>query len=118
MNYKAKQYFARVAIENVFWNDPTYLCDHLFGGDWVKMYEYITGKIIPSASNYFPDPDWTEIAPGWTEYDYKTNRISMSERWEEYDMSYALRWALDEAYYAVRNALESGITLEDLKCFG
>lgn len=115
MNNEAKQYFSRVAIENVFREDPTYLCDHLFGGDWVKMYEYITNNLSDSISSYFPGPAWTEVAPDWTDDDYKKNRISMCTKWDVYRMGYSLKQAFDEGCYVVRNALENGLTMEDLK---
>lgn len=115
MNKKAKQHFALMAIGNVFGDDPIYLCDRLFKGDWLKMYEYITNNLSDCTSIKFPNPAWTDIADDWTDAEIEENVILMCERWESYLMGHALKEAWNDEYYAVRYALECGLTLEDLK---
>ena len=115
MKKNAKEHFARCAIEDVFSDDPEYLCNRLFEGSWSKMYDYLTINMKDCTSIQFPDPDWTDIATDWTEEDYDENRIFMGEEWEHGRMSDALKIAWEEEYYAVRHALKCGITLEDLE---
>lgn len=115
MNNKAKEHFAKVAIRNVFYDDPEYLCNRLFGGSWVAMYNHITDTMGDCASSTFPDPQWTDIATDWSNEDYDKRRIAVRERWTGYQIGYALQQEWEDGYYAVRYALKCGITLEDLE---
>ena len=115
MNNKAKEHFARSAIEDVFSDDIEYICNRLFEGSWVKMYDYIVDKMGECSTTMFPDPDFTDIITDWTDEDYEEHRIFVSERWAGNQMGYALQQAWEDNYYAVRYALKCGITLEDLE---
>lgn len=115
MNKKAAEHFARCAIENVFADDPEYICNTLFGGDWKKMYDYIVVEMGHCINIQFPDPVYTDIAAGWTEVDYDERSLFMCEKWDHRRMSDALRDAWDDEYCAVKYALKCGITLEDLE---
>ena len=115
MNNKAKEHFARSAIEDVFDKDPEYICDRLFEGSWAAMFDYITGKMEDCFGFQFPDPDCTDIATDWTDKDYYEHRIFVSERWHCFTMADALKQVWEDEYYAVRHALKCGITLEDLE---
>lgn len=115
MNNKAKEYFARCAIEDVFSDDPKYICNRLFEGSWCKMYDYLTVDMSRCTSLQFSDPDWTDIATDWTEEDYDEHRIFVDGKWEHGRMSGSLKVAWFENFYVVKTALKCGITLEDLK---
>lgn len=115
MNKKALEYFARCAIEDVFSEDPEYICNTLFEGSWEKMYDHITEELSSCTSIQFPDPEWTGIAVDWTGEDYDEHHIFMCERWEHLRMSEALKEAWSIQYWDVKHALEAGITLEDLQ---
>lgn len=115
MNNKAKEHFARSAIEDVFDKDPEYICNRLFEGSWIVMFDYITNNMDEYFGFHFPDPDCTDIATDWTDEDYEEHRIFVSERWAGNQMGYALQQAWEDNYYAVRYALKCGITLEDLE---
>lgn len=115
MNNKAKEHFARSAIEDVFAEDPEYICNRLFEGSWVAMFDYITDKMEECFGIHFPDPDCTDIATDWTDEDYDEHCIFVSERWHCFTMADALKQVWEDEYYAVRHALKCGITLEDLE---
>lgn len=115
MNNKAKEHFARCAIEDVFQDDIEYICNRLFEGSWVKMYDYIVDEMGDYCITQFPDPDWTDITTDWTDEDYDEHRIFVCERWAGNQIGYALRQTWDDNYYAVKYALKCGITLEDLE---
>ena len=115
MNNKVKEHFSRVAIKNVFLDNPEYLCNRLFEGRWDKMYDYIVDKMGDYCVTQFPDPDWTDITTDWTDEDYDEHSIYVSEHWACYQMGYALQQAFDDNYYAVKYALKCGITLEDFQ---
>lgn len=115
MNNKAKEHFARSAIEDVFDKDPEYICNRLFEGSWDEMYDYIVDKMGECSTTMFPDQDFTDITTDWTDEDYDEHRLFVSERWAGHQMGYALQQAWEDNYYAVQHALKCGITLEDLE---
>lgn len=115
MNNKTKEYFARYAIEDLFDRDPEYLCNKLFGGSWLAMYNHIKDNMGECATIQFPHPDWTDITADWTDDDYHEHSIFVCERWAGYQMGYALQQTWEDNFYAVKSALKCGITLEDLE---